>query len=612
MTATNDLTIVHVTHEAVDHIGGIGTVLAGLIASPVYRAAVGRTILVGPLGWPDSRPADPVQRLGHFGVECLYSGPDHHDPKGLGAILRPVEWAFGVRIVYGTRVFHPPGSGHGAAPEHVDAAQGAEAELLLIDVSNPDPDRLGAAKWHLYEKYGVDSRRYEHSWDYEEWMRISGPAYHALCGLLHCGQRPAAVIAHEFMGLATALRCADDRLRFRTVFHAHECATGRRLVEGLPGHDAAFYPALRKGMAQGKYVTEVFGDQSDFARHALVSQAHRLDVSLAVGPETGEELQALSKEMHASTVRVAYNGVPAAKVDMEGKKASRRKIEAWLKSVLGYTPDYILTHVTRPVPSKGLWRDAKVCQHLAGHLQKAGKTAAYVLLTCGAPTRSKEQCDGMASRHGWPARHVEGFPDLTGPEGELAAMFQPMGLKTKGAAQAMAAVVVNQFGWSRERLGDAAPEGTTFDDLRRAADAEFGLSIYEPFGISPLEPLHAGAIALISSVSGCLGLVRRAAAELKINPDDCPLIMAADFTHAADPRGDRPLADLVAMRSDELSAVEEPICAALAERLFARLPRSEADVRAYLELGQKLAGRMSWDVVAETDFLPGIREAMSR
>ena len=41
--------IVHVTHEAVQKMGGIGTVLEGLLTAKAYQKAVRRSILVGPL-----------------------------------------------------------------------------------------------------------------------------------------------------------------------------------------------------------------------------------------------------------------------------------------------------------------------------------------------------------------------------------------------------------------------------------------------------------------------------------------------------------------------------------------------------------------------------------
>ena len=42
-------TVVHVTHEAVQKIGGIGAVLHGLVTSKTYRSEVGRDIFLGPL-----------------------------------------------------------------------------------------------------------------------------------------------------------------------------------------------------------------------------------------------------------------------------------------------------------------------------------------------------------------------------------------------------------------------------------------------------------------------------------------------------------------------------------------------------------------------------------
>ncbi|MBY0397249.1 MAG: hypothetical protein K2X91_12405, partial [Thermoleophilia bacterium] len=408
-------TVVHVTHEAVDHLGGIGTVLAGLMTADAYRASVGRSILVGPLPWPDRPVADPRRRLGDHAVTCHYSGPDRHDPHGFGALLQPVEWAFRTPIVYGTRSFARPG----------DELNTAEAEVLLIDVSNPDPERLAMLKWFLFEHDRIESNRYEHSWDFEEYTRLAGPAYHALCALLDrdavtgAPRSPAAVIAHEFMGMPTALRCTADRRRFRTLFHAHECSTGRRLTETHPGMDVAFYPAMNAALAKGQSVGEVFSDQSDHPRHALISRAHVLDGIMAVGPETADELRFLSPLMKTSRTRVVYNGLPARRLTLSDKQRSRAAVNAWLAEVLGYTPDYLVTHVTRPVPSKGLWRDLAICRHLATRLAKSAKTAAYLLLTSAAQPRTPDEAAGMVKRYGWPAAHEEGFPDLVGPEVEL-------------------------------------------------------------------------------------------------------------------------------------------------------------------------------------------------
>ena len=101
-----NLTLAHVTHEAVEHLGGIGTVLAGLMTSPVYQRHVNRSILVGPT--QARLHADAEARLGEHG-KVLYSSIDQIDRKNLASRFRPVEWAFNVAIVYGKRTYCIPG-----------------------------------------------------------------------------------------------------------------------------------------------------------------------------------------------------------------------------------------------------------------------------------------------------------------------------------------------------------------------------------------------------------------------------------------------------------------------------------------------------------------------
>jgi hypothetical protein len=141
----NGLTLAHVTHEAVEKIGGIGAVLEGLMISPVYQRHVKRSILVGPIA--PHMSSDPVNPLGEDG-EVLYSSFDETDALGLGAKLRPVEWAFHVSIVYGKRRYE-------SAAEN----RSGEAEILLIDVFRSNRDRLNVFKLRLWETFGLDSSR---------------------------------------------------------------------------------------------------------------------------------------------------------------------------------------------------------------------------------------------------------------------------------------------------------------------------------------------------------------------------------------------------------------------------------------------------------------------
>ncbi len=583
---TRPLTIAHVTHEAVVHMGGIGTVLQGLLTSPDYLAAVNRSILIGPL-W-DTGPVDDVNsRLGGDGAKVLYSSLDNHDPAGFGAKLRPIELAFGVRAVYGTRVFQ----------DAVDPNRHETAEVLLFDLHAADTRRVNEFKAILFERFHIECHPFDHNGDFEQWVRIAQPAYAALVALTEDNQLPGVLISHEYMGMPAALAATlDPAQRFRTLFHGHECTSARHVVEYHPGHDAAFYPEMHRALAAGESIEDVFGSQRNNYRHQLVSRAHHLDGIIAVGDETANELRFLNPQMHEANVRLCYNGAPGPVTSIEDKLASRKRVLDWLEPLLGFRPNHLLTHVTRPVISKGLWRDLAVCEELDKILCAQGEKAAYLLLTCGAQPRTYEDVTKMNAEYGWPAQHRDGYPDAVGPEVELccaAAEFNE-------SAHSVRAIVVNQFGFTKETIGASAPEGLCLQDLRRAADAEFGLSTYEPFGISPVEPIHAGAVAVVTAISGCAGFMHRAAGDLGIDPAAHPCFLVGEFVYP----------DVAATDFDAaaLKKVENVECARIAKALATKLPRTTAERAACLEAGQKLAHEMSWDRVCQREFLPALRE----
>src|SRR5215204_7716911 len=143
-------TVVHVTHEAIQKIGGIGAVLQGLLTSPVYLAKVPRNILVGPF-WPSDERGE--TRLGPQG-EVLYSSLDHLYRSPLAARFREIEQTYDVGIVYGRRRFVDKETGAVSVPE-----------ILLIDVSRYDAKKIGEFKYELWEKFGIESGKYESIWD---------------------------------------------------------------------------------------------------------------------------------------------------------------------------------------------------------------------------------------------------------------------------------------------------------------------------------------------------------------------------------------------------------------------------------------------------------------
>ncbi len=575
----NKLTLAHVTHEAVEQLGGIGTVLEGLISSPVYQQRVGRTILVGPT--QTHVHADPEKRLGEHG-KVLYSSVDQIDRAGLAGRFRPIEWAFNTRVVYGTRQFTPPGQN-----------RSGESEVLLLDVFNTNPDRLSVFKLRMWETFGLDSSRYDKAWDYEEWVRLAEPAYYALLALLNDDDLPCVLFAHEFMGLPTAFQAVlEGQEHFRTVFHGHECATARRLVEHHPGHDTMFYNALRLARERGLYVNDVFGDQHHYFRHALVSRAHLCDGIIAVGDYTAMELQFLDPHFADRPVDVVYNGVPAEPVTTRQKSAARKMLQDYAKALLGYSPDVLMTHVTRPVISKGMWRDVKVCHHLDRLLGEHNRKGVLFILTTGGGVRRPQDVQNMERQYGWPRHHHVGYPDLVGPEVDLWRMLEPFNAG-HGNIQI---VLVNQFGWSPARIGNRLPREMDIAHLRMAADVEFGMATYEPFGISPLEPLGAGAVCVISNVCGCYGFVRDVA-----DGEDVPNVLCADFTRL---NGQWDIQQLVAMDMHQRDQIEHRVAADVAQDLFGRLPTTDAQRRRLIDSGQKLASAMGWDQVIERRLLP--------
>jgi len=578
-SSTRKLTLAHVTHEAVEQIGGIGTVLEGLMSSPVYQQHVKRSILIGPT--QTHIHADPEDRLGEHG-EVLYSSIDEIDRANLGGRFRPIEWAFNVRIVYGKRRFAPPG----------DKREG-EAEVLLIDVFNTNPDRLAVFKLRLWETFGIDSKKYEGMWDFEEYVRLAEPAFYGLRALLGDDDLPCVLFAHEFMGMPAALQAIlDGREDFRTVFHAHECATARRLVENHDGHDTMFYNVLRQARARGQFVEDVFGSQEAFLRHALVGRAHLCDGIIAVGDYTADEMQFLNRNTAEKTVDLVYNGLPAMKVSMKQKKSSRKMLLDFTEKLLGFRPDVLMTHVTRPVISKGLWRDAKVCHGLDEKFNVEGRTGVLYILTSGGGVRRPQDVTRMEQQYDWPRDHRDGYPDLVGPEVDLWRMIEPFNAEHEHVK----IVLVNQFGWSQQRIGSRVPAKMDMANFRWATDVEFGMATYEPFGISPLEPLGSGAVCVITNVCGCRGFVDYATGgKPSVN------VLEADYTKLD---GDRSIDALLHMTRGERDAIENVEAARVADELHKRLPDDDDDREKLIQSGQKLVALMGWDQVVEAKLAP--------
>ncbi|MYC14949.1 MAG: hypothetical protein F4Y39_14605 [Gemmatimonadetes bacterium] len=570
-------TVIHATHEAVRKAGGIGAVLEGLMTSSVYREAVRRSFLVGPL----LRPED-EDLLAESG-EVLFSTISGVQNADCADALNRVAERYNVNIVYGIRRF---GGGYGA-------------DVLLVDAEDINPRRSRNFKYNLYRHFGLASDRYDTIADYALYIDSAEAIYDAVVALIGKDPSPHIVLAHEYMGMPVALKTImENDPRFRAIFYAHEVSAMREITEGNPGHDVMFYNAMARALAQGEVVEDIFGDQSDYYRHALVQLASHCDGIFAVGDPTLDELRFMGLE--AQAIDLVYNGIPAVQISYAEKLQSRSRLQEYAQNLLGYEPDVVMTHVTRPVISKGLWRDLLVLTHLDKLLGNKGQTGVFFVLTTAAEQRSARDIEIMESEYGWPVVHHKGPPDLVSNEVDI--WRDMVGFNRESVA--IQAILVNQFGWDQASCGQRMPQDMTFEDLRRGTDVEFGQSIYEPFGIAVLEPLTFGGLCVPSSVCGCCGFLGRVTKE-----QADPLVIVADYT------ADVALESAASARvigEYERRIQEGKVAEKVAWDIADALPSSDREREARLHSGYRLAGQMSWDRVCEAFFLPGIERAISR
>jgi hypothetical protein len=235
------------------------------------------------------------------------------------------------------------------------------------------------------------------------------------------------------------------------------------------------------------------------------------------------------------------------------------------------------------------------------HLVERHQTAVMIVLSTELPRRPVADILRMEKEWDWPLAHREGPPDLTGGESLYYQRVQAFNAR----ARHIKLVYVNQFGFDRARAGLRVPEALEFLDLRRASDVEFGLSLYEPFGISPLEPLTYGGLCMVSTSCGCAGFVKQASGNRR-----APNVILANYIDGV--RRPRTVKDSLTIGVAERREVEWRLAHHLAEQILQRLPADDAGAERLIDSGHELARRMSWDVVAERFVFPALRRAFAR
>ena len=141
-----------------------------------------------------------------------------------------------------------------------------------------------------------------------------------------------------------------------------------------------------------------------------------------------------------------------------------------------------------------------------------------------------------------------------------------------------------------------------FVDIRRGTDVEFGLSIYEPFGIAQLEPLTFGGICVITNVCGCAGFLRDVA-----GPEGVKNVIVADFTRIDTARFPD-VEDMLQIDRSVRDSIEQAEAERVAMQICSRLPKNDADIESMINTGYALAKDMSWDTVVNNYLLPSLQK----
>jgi len=568
------ITAIHVTHEARTKMGGIGTVLEGLITSTPYQMAIDRTLLVGTADLPLRDPPFDLSTV-LYETDSPAVGPNAPQAPA-AAIFHDLEATYGVHVFYGQRALRVPSS-----------SRRVLVDLLLLDVRQATTAPVNAIKAQLFQRFGLQSDRFENEWGYEEWMRLAMPALAAVTAYLGHVMDGAVLMSHEFMGLPTLLAARIHAPDLKTVYWAHEVPPVRDLIENSAEHRLRFDRAIET--AEGRRTYEaILGEETTF-KHALVRRGCAAHAVFAVSDRVAEELRLLDRGFHETPIEIVYNGLPAQQADLEGCLESRRRVLDYVETLMGVRPDFLLTHVARPVVSKAIGRDLAVLAELDPLLRAQGRTAVLIFLATDGGRRSTGDLERMEREYGWPRFHRIGWPDLVKGEVEVGLAVQ----RHNETARATRAVLINQFGF-RLRRGDGRAAGAIeFADLRQGSDAEFGQSTYEPFGISPLEVLAFGGISVLSRSCGCMRLLERlTGGRLPAN------VLVADYATAP---------DRMPANADD---AERAVARTLAKELIERLPSDREALGRLLEAGAQLAHQMSWTAVCQAHFLPALERCL--
>jgi glycosyltransferase involved in cell wall biosynthesis len=574
---------VHITHEVFHKIGGIGPIIHGLCTTDKYKAVFEKTVLYGPLF---SSGAGVFSRLGKGG-EVLYSNHDNYDCGKYHSIFLDIIKEYNIDIVYGKR----------SLVNEFNINKKNTIDIILVGVNKMNVDKVNLFKHKLWENFTIASDRYS-EWDYEQFLRIGVPYLDIISKLYPLGAT-FYHFSHEYMGIPSLLSLffsGCDRKKNKTIFYAHAISPCRHVTESLPGHDITFYNTMHKNKSEGRSFEEEYGMQYSSYRTELVKRSSSFDRIFTVSDLVKDEYQYLIPDIDENKLKVVYNGIPLKYISHEEKLKSRNRIQTYISNLYNFIPDIIFTHVTRLVPSKGIWRDISLLYILDELFHKSGIKGAYILLSTLVGTgREASQISSMEKEYGWPIIHKEGWPDLIGAESETYSYISHFNSRSKS----IKGIFINQFGFDRRKCGEKVPEEANFLDLRIGSDVELGFSIYEPFGKAQLEVLPFGGTPAVSSSCGCSYLVKNRFQDLVHKP-----YVVLDFIGGTKNYIEN--TDLSSINVESRFELEQKLFLKAGKYIFINLPKSDSERLRSLDSIQERFQCLGWEKVAASMNFPGL------
>lgn len=579
---------VHISWESITKLGGIGTVLENLIVSPDYQRSFSRTILLSP-NYPEAFGinCDPVAILAADG-EIFYSARHNIDVSGYGAKLQPIETRYNVSILYGKRRFAVAGNAL------------AEAEILMVDLSKLFRELQGnIGRWEAFtdqlkHRLGVSAEiRLTGGYldyDYYYGLILAEPAFEILSVLLQRKDFKCFLKAHNVLGLPTLYKAMldGDNNDFCTVFHADECISARYWIEMEDGSDTKFYNILRRCRGNRKYLEDIYGDMSFHGQHRLLAGAYHCDRIVTPSDTAAEELRFLNEKFTQRQINVSYHGIPYIPITLAEKLSYRELLQDYSECLVNYRPDILMSHVARPIQCKGLWRDFAVCHVLDQIFAEKSIKGILYIISSNHGSRSPQNIRQMENDYHWPKYHLPGFPDLQGEEYSIYERSEKFNVKHDN----LKIILVNSFDWPS---GHSYSKGITRTQFRMAVDVEFGMSMYDAYGISQLEPLSYGAICVVSSACGVAKAIENISGRRREEN-----IIIADYIK---PGEDMTMEQLLGLSNGEQNKIETQVAFDIADKLVQRLPGTDFERAKLIASGQDLAQRMSWDKLIKDHLL---------